>query len=376
MTLCLACGIGLDSQATAAEVLHYTLVRGSTITPVDGMDPIGPTEPLSGHFDWLQYGGPINETILGFDVMALNFYSPSFSLQLNTSPANDIMSAVHMDSDLTVFDEVADLTGLRTSPGCLLSTSPGSYLGPPTQPVVLNYPNVGIGPVGGGVWLARLNLVAVRDGALNVPPSFVKGPDVTVLQNCGPQTVLDWATSISAGPTNEAWQTLTFIVTVDNSTLFSVPAAITPDGALSFTPLLNHSGVALVTVILRDNGGTEYGGQDTSEPQTFTIAVLSPYQAVAQLAQSVVQADVGTFNKRPLLTNLRAACVALQRGDWRRGSHELEVFQNKIRLQLGHSYPALAEQWAAAAQAIIDSFDTAPGNIQQPVSRPAALPEL
>jgi hypothetical protein len=374
--LVLACSIGLTLQATAAEVLHYTLVRGSTITPRDGASPIGPTEPLRGHFDWLQYDGPINETILAFNAVALTFHSPSFTLQLNTSPANDIMSALHTDSNLTVFDEVADLTGLASSPGSVSSLSPGSYLGPPTRPVVLNYPNVGVAPVGGGAWLANLNLVAVMDEALNVAPSFVKGPDVTVLQNCGLQMVSGWATSISAGPPNEAWQTLTFIVTVNDSVLFSVPPAITPDGTLSFTPALNHSGEALVTVVLHDNGGTDYGGQDTSDPQNFSITVLSPCQAVEQLAQSILQADLGNFNKRPLLASLRAAFVAFQQGDWQKGSQQLEVFQTKVRVQLGPTVPGLAGLWIAAAQDIVESVNAVPGNIEHQTMSRVALPEL
>ena len=51
-TYCLLAAIvGLLTHACAAEVLHYNLLPGSTITPYSGSDPTGPTEPLAGHLD-------------------------------------------------------------------------------------------------------------------------------------------------------------------------------------------------------------------------------------------------------------------------------------------------------------------------------------
>ena len=53
-TYCLVAAIvGLLTHARAAEVLHYNLLPGSTITPYSGSDPTGPTEPLAGHLDWV-----------------------------------------------------------------------------------------------------------------------------------------------------------------------------------------------------------------------------------------------------------------------------------------------------------------------------------
>ena len=42
--------------------------------------------------------------------------------------------------------------------------------------------------------------------AVNDVPSFVKGADQTVLEDAGAQTILNWATGISAGPANESSQ--------------------------------------------------------------------------------------------------------------------------------------------------------------------------
>jgi hypothetical protein len=106
------------------------------------------------------------------------------------------------------------------------------------------------------------------EGLMNAAPSFTKGPDVSVLQNCGAQVLDDWATDISAGPPNEAGQTVAFVLASDNPALFEVAPAIAPDGTLTFKPAPNANGISSVTVVLQDNGGTACGGQDTSAPQS------------------------------------------------------------------------------------------------------------
>jgi len=118
-------------------------------------------------------------------------------------------------------------------------------------------------------------VVAISVVPVNHAPSFQKGPDITVDENCGPQTVGRWATAISAGPPDEAGQHLTFILTNDNPALFSTPPSLTTHGTLAFTPATNATGMATVTVLLKDDGGTANGGQDTSPPQSFTITVLT-----------------------------------------------------------------------------------------------------
>jgi hypothetical protein len=108
--------------------------------------------------------------------------------------------------------------------------------------------------------------------AVNDAPSFTKGPD-QVAGGAFPQTVVNWATNILAGPPDEATQTLNFIVTNDNNALFTTQPAIDPSGTLTYTPALGANGTANVTVKLHDNGGTAMGGQDTSAPQVFVITV-------------------------------------------------------------------------------------------------------
>jgi len=119
-------------------------------------------------------------------------------------------------------------------------------------------------------------LITVTVTPVNDPPSFVKGPDVSVPEDSGSQTYLNWApfASISPGAPNESGQALTFVVTNTNNSLFSVqPALNSANGALIFTPAPNAFGSVTVFATLTDNGGTQNGGQDTSPTQSFVITI-------------------------------------------------------------------------------------------------------
>jgi hypothetical protein len=114
---------------------------------------------------------------------------------------------------------------------------------------------------------------------VNRPPSFTKGPDITVPEADVPAAYRfdHWATNIRSGPSNEPSQALTFIVTNDNPGLFATaPAVEAVGGALTLATAPNSHGVAHVIVVLMDDGGTANGGVDTSPPQTFVINVVPP----------------------------------------------------------------------------------------------------
>ena len=120
---------------------------------------------------------------------------------------------------------------------------------------------------------ATVNITVIP---VNDAPSFTSGGDRKVNQNAPAQTVPNWASNISAGPTNESDQTLAFVVSNDNISLFSAQPAIAPNGTLTYTPAANVFGVANVHVMLRDNGGTANGGVDTSSEVIFKITVNGP----------------------------------------------------------------------------------------------------
>jgi hypothetical protein len=106
----------------------------------------------------------------------------------------------------------------------------------------------------------------VEAAQVNIPPSFKCGPAQTIAEDSGPQTVANWALDITAG---EAGQTVQFLVSNDNPSLFSAQPAISPTGTLTYTPAPNACGVAAVTAVAKDNGG----GQDTSAACTINITV-------------------------------------------------------------------------------------------------------
>src|SRR5262249_52864755 len=132
------------------------------------------------------------------------------------------------------------------------------------------------GTANGGVDTSASQTFMITVTAVNQTPSFTKGPDVTVLEDAGAQTVNPWATAISPGPANESGQTVVFNVTGNTTAaLSSAGPAAPPTGVLPSTPAPSATGLAMITLVAMDNGGTANGGVDTSTPQTFNINVTA-----------------------------------------------------------------------------------------------------
>ena len=126
--------------------------------------------------------------------------------------------------------------------------------------------------------------VALEIEPVNDSPGFTAGPDQTASREekfgkdddgDGHQrevTVEGWATNITAGPANEADQSVAFLIEVTSGRdVLSGTPSISSSGTLSYTP--SHEGTALVEVRLQDDGGTANGGQDTSPAHTLIIVV-------------------------------------------------------------------------------------------------------
>lgn len=129
------------------------------------------------------------------------------------------------------------------------------------------------GTTNGGVDTSAPQTFKINITPVNDAPSFT-GPDRTVNEDFFSQIPSFWATNVSAGAPDESGQSLTFQITNNsNPGLFSAAPTVRFDGALSFTPVSNASGSAIITILLKDNGGTANGGSDTSPEQTFTITV-------------------------------------------------------------------------------------------------------
>ncbi len=154
----------------------------------------------------------------------------------------------------------------------------------------------------------EIDWIQVTAQPTNQAPSFTKGANVVLLEDTSPQTFSNWATNISAGPANDAWQTVAFIVTNNNNSIFSTQPAINPTGNLSLALAANANGAATVTVRLQDNGGIANGGQDSSAPQTFTVTVTLVNDAPSFTPGSnvVVNEDSGPQNFANWATNITA----------------------------------------------------------------------
>jgi hypothetical protein len=142
-----------------------------------------------------------------------------------------------------------------------------------TATITVNLKDNG-GTANGGVDTSADQTYTITVNSVNDVPTFTKGPDRTLNEDAGNQTINNWATGISAGAANESGQVLTFQITNNtNPALFSAGPVASPSGLLTFTAAANANGTAMITLVLKDNGGTANGGVDTSAPQTFTITV-------------------------------------------------------------------------------------------------------
>ena len=135
------------------------------------------------------------------------------------------------------------------------------------------------GVANGGVDTSAAKTFTINVTATPIPtpgnqaPSFTAGPNQTAKQDAGLQTVANWATNVSAGPASEGSQTLSFLTSTTNGAMFATKPAIAANGTLTYTAAAGASGVATVTVQLKDNGGVANGGVDTSAAKTFTITL-------------------------------------------------------------------------------------------------------
>jgi len=148
--------------------------------------------------------------------------------------------------------------------------------------------------------------VTVTITPVNDAPTFAAGPTgITVLEDAGTVTRTSWASGMSRGPTNEAGQSLVFLFTTNsNPGLFATqPSVIASSGTLSFKPAADASGTAVLTLKLKDNGGTASGGVDSSARVTVTIVVEPVNDApVADDDSVTVAEDRATGIVVPVLT--------------------------------------------------------------------------
>lgn len=238
----------------------------------DTLDRLTNSAYGSGAFQGLNYDSAGNRTLL-FSSNPLTISSISSQTTLVGTPTSTTFSVTHLNvsGDSLTFR-------VKSSDSVLITKSGFSFSGSGQDR------NVIITPAAGQVGNATVTII-VSDGFVsaatafslsvrpNQPPSFQKGADQAVVENFGSFSKPTWATMINSGSEIESGQHLSFIVSNDNPSIFSVVPQIDPAGTLAFSPRPGKRGLAIVTVQLHDDGGVAAGGQDTSAPQSFRIVV-------------------------------------------------------------------------------------------------------
>ena len=213
--------------------------------------------------------------------------SPAITTSEDT-PKTGIVTATDVDGDTPQYTVT-----LAPSHGTVVVSANGTY----TYTPAANYNGsdgftVTVSDGNGGTATATVNLSITP---VNDLPLFTKGADQIVNATGGVQTVTDWASGISAGPADEVMsQTLNFIVSNNNNSLFTVQPSVAANGTLTYTPVGNFAGKATVTVFIHDSGGVIDGGVDQSATQIFIISVkpVGTADNVTTLVNTPVTIDV------------------------------------------------------------------------------------
>jgi len=282
----LVIGLGTNPQATidprqdleSLSTLTGAVNRSTTTIANGTPDPIAPGDPL-----YFQIGAGFGSTVADGVINAIQNAVTNVAMDITVRASDPRVHIINPTGTLAgigagqtaSFDlefigdgkpHRFDIEFVRAGTNVVLGSIP-VVLGTPVVGEAYSYDELQDGEIHHSSHFG--NYVA------NVAPSFIGGSNVSVAEDAGLQTLTSWATGISAGPSIESGQSVDFIVTNDNPSLFSAPPAIAPDGVLTFTPAPNANGDALVIVQLHDNGGVGFSGADTSAAHTFMISVAA-----------------------------------------------------------------------------------------------------
>ena len=115
-----------------------------------------------------------------------------------------------------------------------------------------------------------INVIPVND-----IPAWTVGERIEILEDSGPQNIINYITNIDDGDPEIA-QILTFNrIDVTNSSLFAMEPEIDANGTLTFTINEDLNGTSLVYFTLSDDGGTDNGGINQTSQQFFEIQVIA-----------------------------------------------------------------------------------------------------
>jgi hypothetical protein len=257
---------GSDTSTVANFSITVTAVNDAPAFVVPALAPTS-----------FQDGGP--QTVAGF------------ASAISAGPADEAAQALTFELSITGTTgglSFAAAPSIDPATGTLTYTAAAGGVGTATVSAVLRDNG---GTANGGVDASAAQVFSIEVANINDAPSFTAGPNVTVNEDSAAFSA-PWATAINDNDGGS--QTLSFEFTANsNAGLFAVAPAISPTGVLTFTPAANANGVANLSVLLRDNGGTAFGGSDTSTVANFSITVTAvndaPLFTVPSTAPSVLE---------------------------------------------------------------------------------------
>jgi gliding motility-associated-like protein len=292
---------GIQKTYTVSGEGTYTVDNSGNVTFTPLTSFVGPITTTTIYYTVKDYSGTIsNSASISItladpsapqavdDNASMNEDGSAITLDITNNDINGsgtiVVSTIDLDPSTT-----GQQTSMTTSLGIFsLNTSTGIVT---FNPIANAYGSTSISytvaddnttPLVSNVATIYITILPVNDA-----PSFTKGLDQTVCENNSVQIVTNWAYSLNMGASNESTQTLSFIVTNNNNSLFSLQPYIDETGTLYYTPASNQYGSASVSVKVQDDGGTTNGGVDMSSTQTFDISVSQqPTPPITTASQS------------------------------------------------------------------------------------------
>jgi uncharacterized protein (TIGR02145 family) len=143
----------------------------------------------------------------------------------------------------------------------------------------------------------------------NDAPSFSGASDLSRTFDTAAVVLSGWATGISAGPANEAGQTVAFEVVCDSgASVFSALPAVEPSGTLRFKAISVGRGVFRVRA--HDNGDSTGGQINTSAWKSFAIQLVArPVLQASAISDPLALVEDSTTLVSVALSNLHGSTV-------------------------------------------------------------------
>lgn len=330
-------GPGGGADESTQVVTFVAISSDPTIVPHPTVSNSGTTRTLS-YQPVVNANGTVTITVTATDnggtaLGGINSFTRTFTITVNAVNDAPTLNAI---ANRTVFENAAlqfvSLSGIFSGGGAdeanqsltVTATSSATSIIPnPTitgtgASRVLNYlPNVDENTAAGGPVTITVTVTDNGGTALSGINTFSQTFTVTVIDVNdiprmdpipNPAFILEDAalqtinlTGIAEGPANESSQLLTITALSNNTALITNPVTVgytNPDttGTITYTPVTNANGAALITVTVEDDGGELNGGVDTLI-RTFTVNVTpvndQPVRTAGTVANLTVFEDSG-----------------------------------------------------------------------------------